>query len=121
VKIAPQLERAGSTRHSSLITRHSVNVHIEELVLHGFATGDCRRIAQALEQELARLMGEGTLGWRQNPPVIERVNAGAFKVEAAAKPQATGTEIARAVFRSLRQRASASASVTRARVAIGGR
>lgn len=99
-----------------------VKVHIEELVLHGFAPGDRYRIASAVERELARLMGEGGLpGSPGNPLTLGRINGGAFKVTAGAKPQAAGTEIARAVFRSLRQHASASAGGPRTRLGIGGR
>ncbi len=94
-----------------LPARHSVEVHIEELVLHGFAPGDRRRIAGAVEQELTRLIGEGGLPESfENPLVLERLNAGAFHVPAAAKAQATGTEIAKAVYRSFEPRPSPSAS-----------
>ncbi len=105
MKLAPQLERMGQAGHSSPVNRPSVGVHIEELVLHGFAPSDRHRIAAAVESELTRLMREGGLpGLRENPPALGRINAGAFKVKDGAKPQATGTEIARAVFRSLRDR-----------------
>jgi hypothetical protein len=36
--------------------RPSINLHIEELVLHGFAPGDRHRISEAVEQELTRLI-----------------------------------------------------------------
>jgi len=102
MKTAAQLERAGRTRDSS-VTRHSARVRIEELVLHGFAPADRHRIADAVERELARLMSPGLPEFRENPPALDRINAGAFSVKAGTKPQAAGTEIARAVFRSLRQ------------------
>src|SRR6516225_1781108 len=115
MRIAPQFERMEQARHSSPVTCHSVKVHIEELVLHGFARGDRHRIAQAVETELARLMGEGSApAWQQSPPAIERINSGRFKVRAGAKPQATGREIAQAVFRSLREQARAPARVAQA-------
>jgi len=86
-------------------------------VLQGFAPGDRHRIAHAVEQELARLMGEGGAPpWELGRPVIERINGGAFKVKTGAKPHTTGAEIARVVFQSLRQQARASARVTPARV-----
>ncbi len=96
--------------------RGSVKIHIEELVLQGFAPGDRHRIAAAVEQELVRLMSEGGLPRLQgNPLTLGRIKGGAFKVTAGAKPQAAGTEIAQAVFRSLRQHARASARAPRAR------
>ena len=129
MKIEPQLEHTEPARHSSLVarhlplgTRHSVSVHIEELVLHGFAPGDRHRIAHAVESELARLIGQrGAPAWYQNPPMIERINGGAFQLKVAAKPQATGTEIAEAVFRSLRQHARVSARSPLTRPGRGGR
>ena len=36
----------------------NLNLHIEELVLHGFAPGDRYRIGEAVQQELTRLFAE---------------------------------------------------------------
>jgi hypothetical protein len=122
MKLAPQLERIGEARHSTLVTPHSVHVHIEELVLHGFAPGDRHRIATAVESELARLMNEeGVPKFRENPPALDRISGGAFSVKAGAKPQAAGTDIARAVFRSLRQSARASTRAQGVQPVRGGR
>jgi len=116
VKTAPQPVDGGQARHSSTVTRHSVGVHIEELVLHGFAPGDRHRIAAAVESELARLMSEGGLpGLQGGPLTLDRINGGAFKVKAGAKPQTAGADIARAVFRSLRLHAMASARLKRSK------
>ena len=80
----------------------SVQVEIGELVLHGFARGDRHKIAAAVESELARLMSKaGVRGL--NSLTLGRINGGAFRVTAGVRPQAAGTEIARAVFRGLRQ------------------
>ena len=121
VKTVPQLENTSLGRQSSLVTRDSIKVHIEELVLHGFVPGDRRQIAHALQAELARLMSRGDpREWRQNAPLIERINGGTFKVEAGAKPDMTGTEIARAVFGSLHRQARASMKASRIRPGLGG-
>ena len=37
---------------------HSIEMHIEELVLHGFEPGDRHAIGDAVERELARLLSE---------------------------------------------------------------
>jgi hypothetical protein len=101
--------------------RGPVEVHIEELVLHGFPPGDRHRIASALVHELQRLIGESGLpGFPENRPAPRRINGGAFKVEAGAKPQAAGVEIARAVFRGLRQHTRASAHAPATRFGKGG-
>jgi hypothetical protein len=116
MRIAPQPERPGAARHSSLITRHSVSVHIDELVLHGFARGDLHRIADAVERELARLMGEGGAPVSQTSRLaLKRIDAGAFRVKAGSKAQTTGTQIAQAVYRSLRQQTRVSAGSTAVR------
>jgi hypothetical protein len=80
--------------------RPDVRLHIEELVLHGFAPGDRYAIAHALEQELSLLLtnylAEGNdlarLNWEQ-----ERVDAGAFQVEPRTLPDGIGTQVAQAV------------------------
>jgi hypothetical protein len=81
-----------------------VKLHIEELVLQGFAPRDRHRIAGAMQLELARLMNEnGVTASRENDISLDRLQGGTFRVKAGAKPEATGSEIARAVFRNLPQ------------------
>lgn len=43
---------------SAIRSPQSVNLHIEELVLHGFAPHDRHRIGDAVERELLRLLTE---------------------------------------------------------------
>ena len=40
-----------------MITKN-IELHIEELVLHGFSPGDRYRIGEAVEQELTRLLAD---------------------------------------------------------------
>jgi hypothetical protein len=88
--------------------RNSIKLHIEHLVLHGFAPADRHRIADRVQSELARLMGEGRpMQYLQGPFALERIEAGTFKVAAGASPRATGTQIAHAIYRSLQQSATA--------------
>lgn len=96
---------AGSPAVSSLsVPRRAVEVRIEELVLHGFAPGDRHAIADAVQVELARLMQAGALLVRgQNELAFKRMDAGAFQVKRGSKAESSGTQIARSVFRSLRQ------------------
>jgi hypothetical protein len=82
----------------------AINVHIEELVLHGFPPGDRHRIGEAVQRELTRLFTE-----ERTPPAlaksaeIDRVNAGTFQTTATPNPETTGAQVARAVFGGLRQ------------------
>lgn len=91
---------AGSS--SGFRPAHSVELHIEELVLHGFASNDRYRIGDALERELTRLVTEQGV-----PPVISqgvevaRLNAGAFQVKTGSNPETTGVQLAQAIYRGL--------------------
>lgn len=72
-----------------------IELHIEELVLHGFAPGDRQRIGAAVAQELARLLATGPLTRHES---VDRVEAGTFRVPRGAKPAAVGAQIAGAIY-----------------------
>ena len=74
-----------------------IEVHIEELILHGFAPGTRWEVADALQSELRGLFAERGLptGWHASP---ERIEAGAIHAGAKTKPASTGEQIARAVY-----------------------
>lgn len=77
----------------------NVIIEIEELVLHGFPAGQRYAIAEAVERELARLVGE-----RGVPPGLAVaqdaawVDGGAFDAAPGARPQQIGVQVARAVY-----------------------
>jgi hypothetical protein len=104
VKTTRQPEDGRQGRHSSLVGRSSVDVHIEELVLEGFAPGERHRIAAAVQQELARLISQGGVPQSvENPAALARLDAGALHIQAGAPARTTGAKIGAAVYRSLRQ------------------
>jgi hypothetical protein len=80
----------------------NLHVHIEELVLHGFASGDRARIGEAVRVELGRLFRETGV-----PPALavggtaDRLAGGSFATGATARPESTGGQIAAAVYRGL--------------------
>jgi hypothetical protein len=80
----------------------SVELHIEELVLHGFPPGDRHRIAQAVQQELTRLFTEQgvpasfTLGGNS-----DRLEGGTFNMAPNARAQVIGNDIAQSVYTGL--------------------
>ena len=83
-----------------------VELHIDELVLHGFARGDRHAIARAVEQELARLLATqfAVQGMpRSFAESVEhtRLDAGAFKVAQGAGSEAIGSQIAQSVHQGL--------------------
>jgi hypothetical protein len=78
---------------------NNVELHVEELVLRGFAPGDRSRIGRALERELARLFAE-----RGAPPALSqgrevaRLDGGAFEVAPGDGAEVIGAGVARAVY-----------------------
>jgi hypothetical protein len=82
----------------------TIKLHIEELVLHGFAPGDRHSISDAVQQELSRLFewSAGQTDADVTSTLIEhsnaaRIDAGAFQVGQNSKPGSIGTQVARAV------------------------
>lgn len=87
--------RGGANEHA-LTSAADVELHIEELVLTGFARSDRHRIGDAVEHELARLLGQN--GLQGNSAAVELVNAGRFKVARGARAQEIGRQIAQTVY-----------------------
>jgi len=77
----------------------NIELHIEELVLHGLAPGERDRIGEAVRRELARLLAE-----QGEPPglarggEVARLDGGSFVIAAEGKPDALGARVARAVY-----------------------
>jgi hypothetical protein len=76
-----------------------IELHIEELVLHGFVPGERHAIGAAVERELGRLLAQRGPG----SPSIARgerahVNAGDVHVAPASKAPAVGAQVAQAVY-----------------------
>jgi hypothetical protein len=80
-------------------TQHLIDLHIEELVLHGFPAEDRYRIGSAVEAELARMFVEGGV-----PPSVTQGNdmidldGGSFEMEPGSKAERVGGQIAKAVY-----------------------
>ena len=80
----------------------NVELHVEELVLQGFAPGDHDRIGAAVERELTRLLaGQSVPGWLTGGGEVARLNAGAFEMRPDSSAEATGSQVAQAVYRGL--------------------
>jgi hypothetical protein len=77
----------------------NVTVHIEELVLHGFAPGDRHAIAEGLQSELARRFATNeTPGMLTVGGVVPRIAAPPFEIDADSPPQQIGAQIAESVW-----------------------
>lgn len=77
----------------------AIELHIEELVLHGFEPGQRRAIASAVEQALSALLAErgAPPEWREGAQV-DRLDAGQFQVSPGAEPAGIGRQVAEALY-----------------------
>jgi hypothetical protein len=86
------------------MTRANVELHIEELVLHGFAPGERHNISDAVERELARLFSEQeTPSQLSLSAEIPQLDGGAFEVAHGSKPEVIGSQVAQALYGRLSQ------------------
>lgn len=84
------------------MTPRNVELHIEELVLHGFASGDRHRIGAAMERELTRLFAEkSTPASLTQEQEIAHLNGGTFEMEPGSAAEVVGARLAQAVYGSL--------------------
>ena len=80
-------------------SEHSVELHIDELVLDGFASGDRYVIGDAVERELARLLGQRSVPISlRSESATDEIKGATFNATKDAKPPATGRQIAQAVY-----------------------
>lgn len=80
-----------------------VELHIEELVLHGFAPEDQHRIGEAVERELESLLVEPGMPSLNSDLEIGDMDAGEIALARGARPEAIGAQVARAVYRGMRK------------------
>ena len=77
----------------------NIELHIEELVLHGFAPGDRYHLGDAVEQELTRVLAERGLPPSLNVNIeTAHVNGGEFHVAPESNAQTVGAQVAQAVY-----------------------
>lgn len=78
------------------MSRANINVHIEELVLHGVDPTDRHAIADAIQREIARTFALQGSSITQDHHV-DRIQGRPVTWGDAAGPQRVGAEVARAV------------------------
>ena len=80
-----------------------LELHIEELVLHGFAHGDRRSIGEAVRQELAALlMDQGVPRKLMQGGEAAELRGSVIHIDHGAKPDMVGRQVAAAVYGGLR-------------------
>lgn len=77
----------------------NIELHIEELILHGFPHGDRYRVAEAIERELTRLFVEqGIPATLSHGGEVAFLNGDSFNVAPGSKVEAIGTQVAQSVY-----------------------
>ena len=81
------------------MTPQQIELHIEELALHGFAPGERQSIGEAVQQELTRLIAaRGLPASLMQGGEVARLNGGSFNVVPGAPARAIGAQVAQAVY-----------------------
>jgi hypothetical protein len=81
-----------------------VELHIEELVLEGFAASDRHRIGDMIERELSRLLSEqGIPASLASGQARAHLDAGACQVAAGSTAEHVGAQVAQAVYGGLKR------------------
>ena len=95
-----QPQRASGFAYRGGGARPSIQLHIEELVLHGFSPHDRHQLAEAVETELHRLLAEQGLALgRREDLTMERLDAGDFTAALGASAGSLGAQVAQSVYR----------------------
>jgi hypothetical protein len=93
-----------NSQPSTFNSQPSVELHIEELVLHGFAPGDRYEIGDAVERELARLLGDqGVPISLRSENATDEIRGATFNTQQNAKPVAISQQIAQAIYQGFSQ------------------
>jgi hypothetical protein len=80
----------------------SVELHIDELVLHGFAPTERHAIGDTVESELRELLvKQQSLPWSLANRERDRVDAGEFEIASSAAAPTSGRRVAEAINRAL--------------------
>ena len=77
----------------------SLWLHVDELLLRGFAAVDRHVIGGALQHELTRLFVEqGVPALLSNPAEVKHIDAGSFAIPSGTRANQIGIQVARAVY-----------------------
>lgn len=82
----------------------AIEVHIEELVLHGFTRGDRYALGDAVQRELTRLFGErGVPVSLRSERATEEIGHVTYNAARNAQPAIVGRKVAGAVYQTFRR------------------
>lgn len=84
--------------------KQKIDLHIEELVLHGFSPGDRYRIGEAVELELTRLITEhGIPSSLSQGGELARMNGGTFNMSPNSRAEVIGARAAQSVYKGFKK------------------
>ena len=76
----------------------NIELHIEELVLHGFSPRERYAIGEAVQRELTQLFAEQGIHPSLNEQRIARLDGGSISVKQGTKADAIGKQVAQTVY-----------------------
>jgi len=80
----------------------TINLHIDQLTLHGFDRIDRHQVGSAVQSELSRLIREQGLPSSLNQAqTIRNMNAGEFKAGQNIGANSVGTQVAQKIYRGM--------------------
>lgn len=82
---------------------NNIELHIEQLVLHGFNYVDRHSIGESVQRELTRLIAErGVPSAIGKEASISQLDAGNFNVMQGSRPNIIGSQVALSVYGSMK-------------------
>lgn len=81
----------------------SVELDIEQLVLHGFPSQDRQGIAAAVQSELTRLIAERVPASLTTEASLGQLDAGDFQLSPNTRAETVGVRIAQSIYRGMSQ------------------
>jgi hypothetical protein len=83
-----------------------IHLQIDELVLHGFAASDRRRVGDAVERELTRLLEHAATSGAipralTTDGALASGDGGVIHLDVGAAPELAGAQVAQAIYRAL--------------------
>lgn len=81
----------------------SVELNIEQLVLHGFPPQSRHCIARTVQRELTRLIAERVPASLTNETSLGQLDAGDFQLAANTRAETVGVRVAQSIYRGMSQ------------------
>lgn len=82
-----------------MVRRPTIELHIDELVLHGFSEHNQAQLVEAIEHEIIRVLQDrGLPAGLSADAAIGRLNAGTFTLQVDAKTEIVGQNIANSIY-----------------------